>query len=236
MDDSERIAREYLRSLNLGKIVYEPDGNVPPDFVVDGRIAVEVRRLNQQKDLPSGDIEALDNLAIPFTKRIERYLSQLGPSLDGESWFVYVTFSRPLEPLRELQPLLEAALLSFMRTSERKRQSISVTPHLELEMMMRASKPHSSFYLLGGYEDEDSGGFTLAETTKGLAVCIPEKQRKIAPFKGRYPEWWLVLVNHIGLRLNTDDRYRLREWPPLSHDWEKVILVNPLDPTDGFEI
>ena len=43
----ERIVESYLISLQIGKVVYEPDGKVPPDFLVDGRIAVEVRRLNQ---------------------------------------------------------------------------------------------------------------------------------------------------------------------------------------------
>jgi hypothetical protein len=31
MDDSERLANHYLHSLNLGDVVYEPDGNIPPD-------------------------------------------------------------------------------------------------------------------------------------------------------------------------------------------------------------
>jgi len=34
--------------------VYEPDGNTPPDFLVNGTIAVEVRRLNQNEIIESG--------------------------------------------------------------------------------------------------------------------------------------------------------------------------------------
>jgi len=45
MNDSERAISEYLDSLRIGGVQYEPDGNVPPDFLVDGRIAVEARRL-----------------------------------------------------------------------------------------------------------------------------------------------------------------------------------------------
>jgi len=48
-DPSETQARRYLEHLGCKDIVYEPDGNVPPDFVVDGRIGVEVRRLNQNE-------------------------------------------------------------------------------------------------------------------------------------------------------------------------------------------
>ena len=44
---SVRLVERYLQALQLGPIIYEPHRNAPPDFVVDGRIAVEVRRLNQ---------------------------------------------------------------------------------------------------------------------------------------------------------------------------------------------
>jgi hypothetical protein len=47
LNDDERIAGEYLHRLGMGTVAYEPDGQVPPDFLIDGRIAVEVRRLNQ---------------------------------------------------------------------------------------------------------------------------------------------------------------------------------------------
>lgn len=47
MNKDERIAERYLKSLNIGEVAYEPDGKIPPDFLVNGCIAVEVRRLNQ---------------------------------------------------------------------------------------------------------------------------------------------------------------------------------------------
>ena len=65
MDNSERLAEQYLRSLELGNVCYEPDGNIPPDFVVDGRIAVEVRRLNQYVS-NNGQMEAVERAAIPM--------------------------------------------------------------------------------------------------------------------------------------------------------------------------
>ncbi len=235
MDDTERIAKEYLSSLNLGELTYEPDGNVPPDFLIDGDIAVEVRRLNQQIDLPGGGTEALDSLSNPFIKGLERYLQEISPSIDGESWFVYVSFSRPLEGRQELRKQLKNALVTFMKDRERTRCTLSITPHLEIDLK-RANQTYPSFFQIRGYDDLDSGGFVLAETIKGLLVCIPEKEKKIAPFRGRYSEWWLVLVNHISLRLNSEDQRRLRESPPLSHSWDKVILVNPLVPSDAFEI
>ncbi len=44
MNDSERLAREYLLYLGFKSVIYEPNGNIPPDFLADDKIAVEVRR------------------------------------------------------------------------------------------------------------------------------------------------------------------------------------------------
>jgi hypothetical protein len=54
MDDSEKLANDYLSRLGFQDIVYEPDNKNPPDFLADGRIAVEVRRLNQNEVTESG--------------------------------------------------------------------------------------------------------------------------------------------------------------------------------------
>ena len=39
-------ARQYLQTLQYTKLEYEPLGNVTPDFLIDKKVAVEVRRLN----------------------------------------------------------------------------------------------------------------------------------------------------------------------------------------------
>jgi hypothetical protein len=44
MNRDETLVDKYLRSLGLGEVVYEPDGKVPPVFLVGRRIAVEARR------------------------------------------------------------------------------------------------------------------------------------------------------------------------------------------------
>ena len=55
MDDSEKVANEYPAESGLGRSrLRAPDGNTPPDFLVNGTIAVEVRRLNQDEIIESG--------------------------------------------------------------------------------------------------------------------------------------------------------------------------------------
>ena len=43
----EKKAHEYLKAIGSKEIKYEPDGNIPPDFVLDSKTAIEVRRLNK---------------------------------------------------------------------------------------------------------------------------------------------------------------------------------------------
>jgi hypothetical protein len=55
MDSSERIVSEYLSHRGFRDVVFEPNGyKTIPDFLLDDRIAVEVRRLNQNEDTPEG--------------------------------------------------------------------------------------------------------------------------------------------------------------------------------------
>ena len=68
MDSSENIVFAYLSHLGFQEVVYEPDGNVPPDFLLDGRIAVEVRRLNQNAQTVSGP-HGLEEVAKPLWGR-----------------------------------------------------------------------------------------------------------------------------------------------------------------------
>lgn len=235
MDLSESLAENFLRSVGFDDVVYEPDGNVPPDFLVDQRIAVEVRRLNQLHESSEGDKEPLEKVSEPIAERIQKYLESLGPPRAGESWLVHISFSRPLESWRTVRRELERSLDSFKSSQVRTPCTLRITPHLELELK-RARTPQRRFLLLGGSFDHDSGGFTLAETIRSLKSIIPEKASKVAPYKDRYPEWWLVLINHIGYRLNEDDLRKLRESPPVVHSFDRVVLVNPLDTSDGTEI
>src|SRR2546426_401166 len=73
MDDSERTILESLQNQDLGDVVYEPDGNVPPDFLVNGRIAVEVRRLNENVETDEGH-RGLEEISKPLNVLVRKAL------------------------------------------------------------------------------------------------------------------------------------------------------------------
>lgn len=235
MDSSEQLVEIYLRSLGYSEIVYEPDGNVPPDFLVNKRIAVEVRRLNQNVKSVAGDTQGIEETFIPIWQAMHRYLPTLGPSMHGESWFVGIRIRRPLEPWRALKPLIRSALQNFMQSTIRQATTIAITRHFELSIRP-AGTSFPSFFLLGTGLDFDAGGFVVAQVMQNLTLCIAEKERKIFPYKHKYPEWWLILPDHIGHALDADDQQQFRSLPPLIHSWNKVILLNPNKPSYAFEI
>lgn len=235
MDASEKSVSVYLANRGYGALVYEPDGNVPPDFLIDGRIAVEVRRLNQNDDTAEG-LRGLEETAKPLHAAVTKVLTALGPPTTGVSWFVIYTFSRPLPSWRQLERTLAGALRRFQEEPSDQPTAIRIARRFTLRSV-RASKTHPTFFVLGGSSDRDGGGFIVAEMARNLRICIDEKSRKVARFLDRYPEWWLVLEDRIGYGvLDESDQHDLRELISVDDPWCKIVLVNPLNPAMGFEL
>ncbi|MDD5410220.1 MAG: hypothetical protein PHF31_02220 [Methylobacter sp.] len=237
MDDSERLVERYLNDLCRGAVLFEPDGNIPPDFSFAGSIGVEVRRLNQNHERLDGSTEGLEELAIPLWQRLKKLLPSIGPSIDGESWFVGMDFRRPIGPWKPLRAKIQRELVAFMSEPDRKQCAILVTDNFELDLI-RASKDHGSFFLLGASSDDDSGGWAMGEVEKNLRLCIAEKEMKIAPYRSRYKEWWLVLPDHIDYSMEPEDRetFRTEVMPNLRHSFDKIVLIDPRNHLRAFEI
>ena len=235
MDDCEKVANEYLLNLALGAVVYEPDGNTPPDFLVNGTIAVEVRRLNQNEIIESGH-RGLEVTRIPLEASVRKLLASLGPAQSGVSWFVCYDYRRPLPEWKKLHSALREYLLTFRANPSPERElSATICKGFEITLH-RAGNSYPQFFVPGGPADHDSGGWELREMQKNLGLCIEEKTRKIAPYRHRYSKWWLVLVDRIGYGVEACDEQLYREHLKFEHNWDKIVLVNPLNPRFIFEL
>lgn len=230
MKAEEQLAEQYLRSLGLGAVVFEPDGNIPPDFAVAETIAVEVRRLNQNYQSAAGETQGLEDLDIHLWRKFKEFLPTLGVSTSGECWYVGLNFRRPLEPWKKLCPMVQSQLGAFMLSSVRTQTTLSICDNLDLDLM-RSGKDHGSFFVLGASSDDDSGGWVMHEVEKNLRLCIAHKERKIEPYRSRYGSWWLVLADHIAYSMEPDDKvmFKTQILPTISHSFQRIVLLDPRD-------
>lgn len=233
MKKEEKIALQYLESLDFENIVHEPDGNIPPDFLIDNKIGIEVRRLNQ--NYMSGDRNnGLEEIQFPLLHKIQNLLSEIKSDSFEKSYFISYTFRRPISSngiVSEMQRLLtEFAESGAVREGDyviHDRFKFTIFP---------ASKNHEQLFVLGGYSDHDSGGFVVSEVNRNLEICANEKSEKIKDVRWKYPEWWLVFIDYISYGLSAIDLSQLREIQKTEYGWDRIILVNPLNPKNGVEI
>jgi hypothetical protein len=235
MNDSERTVCRYLESLGLGLVEHEPDGKNPPDFLVGGRIAVEARRLNENEEV-DGIHRGLEVTAKPLQRAVVKALAQSGPPTGEHSWFVHYTVRRPLPSWKETERLLCDGVRQFRARLDDPPSELRLGRALRLSFH-QSSRRHETLLLLGGLSDRDVGGFLVAELSRNLRICIDEKVRKVDRVRHRYKEWWLALEDRIGYgALDSDDADHLRvDLGPVS-GFDKVILVNPLDPTRAVHL
>jgi hypothetical protein len=234
MDATEKHVSDHLAHRGYVDIVYEPDGNIPPDFLVDGTIAIEVRRLNKNY-FDGSDVKGLEEVAIPLYKRINALVDSLGAPTEGESWFVAFRLRRPVKPWKSLDPKLRQALEEFKATPTKQKSTIVQTQRFKLNIF-RASKIHTTMFVMGGYIDSDAGGWLLADMQTNIRFCATEKSKKIAKVRSKYRQWWLALVDRIGHSLSEPDREIFRRQISIEHDWDKIIIIDPQDHTRWFEI
>lgn len=226
MDRSESLAQSYLESLGLGAPAYEPDGRVPPDFTL-GDIAIEVRRLNQNHET-TGGYEGLESGQAGILRYVEKVLPSFGPPKDGQGWWVFLTFWRPIDG-KSIKQALPKALAAFYAAPDPSGLDVKLTRTFELEIRP-AGIPVANHFMLGGFSDFDQGGFVASEIIRNLNLCIAEKAAKVAPYQDRYREWWLVLPDHIGPDLDADERQTIGEHVDLR-TFSRVVLIHPRDPT-----
>ena len=233
MDDSEILVERYLRQLGLGDVVYEPDGNIPPDFVVGEKIAVEVRRLNQNH-VSGGRREGLENAAVPLWKNIREHLSTFGAPKHGKSWLIFYSFGRPVSSWKVIRKKINDALEPFVLDPNAE----AIDRDLEdgFRLTVRSIPPRSSLFVLLGSSDQESGGWLLDELDRNLKIVIQEKTGKIAPYRAKYPIWWLIMPDHIAYGMDDYDLSLFRDQITVVHSFDKIVLLDPRNHLRAVEI
>lgn len=237
MKPEEKLAETYLRHLGYVDVVHEPDGNVLPDFLVDGHIGVEVRRLNQNFHSKRG-YEGLETAEKNLAGQFNTLIKSIGPPNPPTSWFVSYCFARPVESWKTRRRNVKDALQTFMNASVCQPNTVQIDQRFRVEFFGAASHRHPTFYVFAGYDDCDAGGWLVSELKNNIELCLKEKTiKKNRNTKRHYSDWWLILINRIGPGItDPDDIVALKEIIASPSDWGKVILLDPHDHRRAFEI
>lgn len=222
MNKDEQAAEIYLKSLGLGAVAYEPDGNVPPDFVLGGRVAVEVRRLNQRY-LADESPRSLEEDSIPLRQSFNRLLECTRPAGIVGSWFVMFSFRRPLPTWKKLRPRVREALFYFAKEPVDAAWRVPITDSVELTFL-RSTRDFGRPFVPGGGSDRDEGGWIASEVIRNMTFYAKEKAEKTHPYRSKYSEWWLVLVDHIAL---AREETEVREYYSRPAEWDRIVLLSP---------
>ena len=247
-NDDELYVKEWLLSQGYADIERQCDD--PPDYVVDKKYAVEVRRLNQMVEINS-EIIGEEHSRISLRENIENVLAELVPCCQGPSWVVDCEYrsSEPLprkkyvrrDLLKALRPLtqpysakeiveqLESSYLDPNQHGDELQLGLLGEVHLclpcgiHVELSRLNTKP--SRFLLQNVSDGE-GIVVLAETINSIRHIVKEKTRKIEHRAKNYVHWWLILVDHIFYVGSWED---LRDEIRVERPWSRIIILNRYD-------
>ena len=234
MDETEKLVAEYLAHRGFSDVVYEPDGNIPPDFLVNGHIAIEARRLNQNH-VADGKRQGLEEVAIPLWNGLTKIAMSMGPPTRGMSWFVFVRIRRPVEKWKTLEKKVRTAFTEFISAPSHVEKSVKIGVGVEV-VFYPTNHRHDTVFVMAGRVDRQAGGWLLAELAKNLQICMDEKLKKIEAVRPKYSEWWLALEDRIGYGLGESEQQQLRELLSPIYGWDKVILIDPTTCVRSFEL
>lgn len=233
MNKDEEIAETFLKT-KYKTVVFEPDGNIPPDFLVDNRIAVEVTRLNQNLCANNGQRRGLEEESIPLIQKVQALLRKHGAGSENQSWLVSIRFKRPIDNWQKLSIDINECLNGVKQKKLKEHSVFNITSNFQLKVTPHINIDHQ--FTLAIATDQDLSGFIFSKIEENLKYIIRKKTTKISKYQEKYNEWWLILPDYIGYGLKEFEYQQLRESFPDFTPWKKVILINPLNPQSHFEL
>ena len=234
MNREEKITEAYLKSLGFKNVVFEPDGNIPPDFLIDDRIAVEVRRLNQHF-FTKDEAQGLEEGRLPLFKLMQSSLSEFDLQYNGDSYCVSIRFHRPIQKGSAVKKAIHKALTQFLTTSTPLPCNVKVTDSISFRISSSQPVEGRVFRFAGG-TDRECGGFVLFEFKKNLEHCVKEKSEKVKDHYNKYASWWLVLVDQIAYGFDESEKEELKSMLSTNPSWDKIIILGSLSGNNILEI
>ena len=209
MKPEEQVVFHHLKKLYGENVVFEPDGNITPDFAVNSSIGVEVRRLNQyffKGEPPIG----LEQISFPLINAFTKTAEKLNSLYTGISYWVDIDYKRSLstkihKTKKNMERDMELALKNFLdlQVSD---FPYEISVNSEIIFTFYESNPGNGklFPALSSF-DSDAGGENISVYVENIRHCITEKSFIVSKRLDKYHEWWLYLVDNMEFGLNANE-------------------------------
>jgi hypothetical protein len=225
MNADENIAYKFFEYQAFENIEFEPQGNRSPDFVINKKIGVEVRRLNQH--IKRGNsIKPLEELDYKLIPRLRSLFKTYNKDDYTSSAFIGISYNRPLKIDKQLLDSIKLVINQHslnMNSTEK----YFINNSLSLEIMPSQVLLEDKF-TIGFVSDRDSGGFVLHNILESLEIIIKEKEPKIIPYLNEYEEWWLTLIDHIGYSLSKNELSEVKMHLP-KNLFKRIYFISPIN-------
>ena len=226
MKPEEKVAERFLSEQNLGTIIYEPKGQRTPDFSINNEIGVEVRRLNKYQTATP-----LEKLQFDIIPKLESLFKSYYERSHTKSYFIMIDFKRPLKATKNVLGQVKSILDNHSEDMEGTCE-YEVSDNLTIAIIPSTERFDHKF-VFGSSTDSDRAGFTISDIIDSLNIIVPEKARIVEPHINDFKKWWLILVDHIGYVPVEIEMENLRKNFSLTHPFERIYLISPIDPKIG---
>lgn len=235
MNREEKLAQSYLATLSPESLIFEPDGNVPPDFLLNNSVAIEVTRLNEHIEV-QGTLKRLDDESPSIISFIKQVLEKYESTINDACFFVNVYIKRPFGNKKKVKKKLIDLLNTFCISDDVSNyKKFEITDGLSLRFRKGTFKECSPAFRLGEIIEHERGGWVFEEISRNTVHCINNKSLKIAPYKTQYQEWWLVLIDTIAYGCYNE---YIEDFKKVidKGEFDKVIVLEPSKGNYIFEI
>jgi len=226
MNKDELIVLKYLQLTHGTNIIFEPNGNKSPDFLLNSNIAIEVRRLNQHF-FSKCKLEGLETLSYQLNGAINDVLVSFDTMFSGKSYWIFLRYKRPIsDSIKRTKKLIYSTLLKFIKF-----ENIALPHELivnkSIILEIHESLPiEGRIFRFGGEDDQNAGGFVISTYIENIQHCIHEKSEKIKNEKHKFKLWHFYLVDHLNFGLDFQDIIEVKKIVTTLEEFDKLVLIN----------
>ena len=255
-NEDELLAKNWLIQQGYSDIHRPYDD--PPDFIVDGKYAVEVTRLSRRikGDNETGTI-ALEEKEIPLTNCIEKVINKLGPlGNSGVYWEIVCKYNSnmPLPDKKSVCDQIETALSPLLKPYDKqvisnlnsrysnchkhdkliyRRRPLCLCLKCGICLLLTEEYSSKNMGFIIAEVSDDDGGWIAEELCCSIPDRIIEKSEKVCKHSNfrKYDIWWLILVSHVfPFSLHGLSEEELSFIQNINYVfWSQVVIVSVLD-------